>query len=948
MNSRILNNILLISCLTAFILLYTKDDLKAQMLDLGQNPPGMKWRQIDTKGFQIIYPATFEREAQRMANTLQKIIPEVSQSLHKVPRKISVILQNQGVISNGFVTLAPRRTEFVTTPYQSFDSQDWLNNLAVHELRHIVQFEKFGGALIKVPILESYTGLILDLQVPSWFWEGDAVGIETALTKAGRGRLPSFELPFRTNTLSGHKYSYSKNYLGSIKDISAGYYPLGYFMTTKLRRDYGAVILEKIANDVRKNPLRPYALSRSIKRYTGLNTHQLHDAVLVELDSLWSRQSRRLDGVNYQRLNNRVDSVATDYLMPVILPNNELLVLKKSRKRTAMFVTIDSSGFERKVIDIGTQVLENFNYRSGKLVWDEIRVNTRYHEQTFSVINCYDLKKKRYHQVTHKTRLFAPALSADGETIVAVGVSYDNDVFLFEFDQDGHEIKKYDNPLNWALQTPQFNAEGTKITCVAVSKDGTSLLEIDRITGKMNQVIPFARQQITRPSYAGSKILFKAHYNGIDNIYSVNPENKRIIQLTSAKYGAFNPSYDVARQRILFNSYQAHGQDVAAIPYNEGAGIDLNKLENTFINYAQPIVKQEGDIDVFNTIPNKKYASKYYGQHKHLFYFYNVEPVLQRNGQTQQNNIGFNVFSRNKFNTLDLKLGYQYNQGLGTNEYLVEATYKGLYPIIKGSIVGRSQLAYTTDAGGNSVPFNWREQEANFGASIPFVWYLRNWRNSFEFGLSSSCTWRYNLSTSVPDFSHALRFPVTYRFNWARLANLSAMDLAPRWGHNISFVHRSFPFGNRLNGNIWSIQSTFYTPGLMANHSFNFSFNYQKTTGDYRYTVDIPTVSGYNNLVPTGTLVNTLLLNYAFPILYPDWEIGPVAYVKRLRGALFCDFEDVGQTRLFMPRTFGLELTADLNLLRYVPLFSVGGKVIFVNHEVGASPIFQLLLSLNY
>ena len=57
----------------------------------------------------------------------------------------SIVLQNQGVIANGFVQLAPKKSEFYTTPPQQFDSQDWLNNLAVHELRHVAQFDKLTG-----------------------------------------------------------------------------------------------------------------------------------------------------------------------------------------------------------------------------------------------------------------------------------------------------------------------------------------------------------------------------------------------------------------------------------------------------------------------------------------------------------------------------------------------------------------------------------------------------------------------------------------------------------------------------------------------------------------------------------------------------------------------------------------------------------------------------------
>jgi len=132
---------------------------------------------------------------------------------------------------------------------------------------------------------------IFGISLPPWFYEGDAVGMETALSHAGRGRLPDWELIFKTNTLSTLPYSYSKNYFGSLKDFTPGYYQLGYFMTTKLRRDYGTNIIDSILSRVGRNPLRPYNLSNSIKKFTGLNSRLLHDSTVVELKAFWQKQS---------------------------------------------------------------------------------------------------------------------------------------------------------------------------------------------------------------------------------------------------------------------------------------------------------------------------------------------------------------------------------------------------------------------------------------------------------------------------------------------------------------------------------------------------------------------------------------------------------------------------------------------------------------------------------
>src|SRR5690606_5516097 len=107
---------------------------------------------------------------------------------------------------------------------------------------------------------------IYGVTLPAWFFEGDAVTAETSLSPSGRGRLPSWEMPLRTNLLRGATFSYQKNYLGSLKDITSGYYELGYFMVTKMQRDYGAGILDSLMSRMAHNPVRPYNFSASLRK----------------------------------------------------------------------------------------------------------------------------------------------------------------------------------------------------------------------------------------------------------------------------------------------------------------------------------------------------------------------------------------------------------------------------------------------------------------------------------------------------------------------------------------------------------------------------------------------------------------------------------------------------------------------------------------------------------
>lgn len=932
-------NSLFISIFTSFILCLNIVPVFAQIFDAEQNPPGVKWMQIRTENFQIIYSSELESEAQRMSNTLEHLIDGVSKSINKRPRPITIILQNQGVISNGFVQLAPRRSEFYTTPPQNLDFQDWLNGMALHELRHVVQFDKLSGGL-KAPFFEELALAIFGITLPPWFYEGDAVGIETALSHAGRGRLPDWELIFRTNTLSTHPYSYSKNYFGSLRDLTPGYYQLGYFMTTKLKREYGKGIIDSILTRIKQNPLRPYSLSNSIKKFTGLNSRMLHDTTIAELKALWQNKSTELMTLNYFPINKRKDSIPADYLLPASTPNAEIIALKQDLTHTPALIIIDSLGRERILRKIGYQTEYNFRYAAGKIVWDELRFDKRYGKRSYNVINIYDTATDLVKQISHKSRLFSPSLSADAKTIVAVKISTSNLFSLIELDaENGNILREFPVKEGLSLQTPSYNEQGDQIICVVMSQDGAALMEFKLKDGSNTIISQFQRQQIIRPVYAGKNILFRAHYNGLNNIYCLTTDYG-IIPLTSAPFGATNPSYDQKRNRVLFNNYQLKGYDIVSIPFE--LQNKQKEASDTFIDYALPLVNQEANANILDSIPQKKYPSKSYREFNNLFYFHSLSPIAENSDTNDDLSIGLKLKSNNQLNTLDLYGAYQFNSGLKKSEYLAGLRYKRFYPILDISYSNRANLTYSRQ-NNRLVPVSWRENITEAEVSIPFTFNRLNQNYSLGIRSSSSFTSRYEIQNKPTNFIEKLKFPMKYQFYFSRNSRRSIRDLAPGWGQNFSFSYFHLPFQNLLDGSLLSFRSVFYTPGLIKNHSFQASFNYQESNGAYDFSTEIPRISGYRNLSLNTRLRNTLLLDYRFPLFYPDAELGPIAYIKRLKGGFFADFENIGKGNPFQPRTIGLELSTDMNLMRFMlPNFELAGKLIFARENVPNKPIFEL------
>ena len=275
---------------------------QADLFDIGtdQNPPGISWRSLESRHFQIIFPQEIAADAQRIASLLERVYPADCKTLGIQPGPLPLILHSRTTESNGFVTLAPRRSEWFSTPPQVglTGPVGWYPLLAIHEYRHVVQFQalKQGFNRLLYWSLGEYGWLAgAGISVPAWFFEGDAVVMETALTRGGRGRQPEFLMPIRTMLLSGERYSYYKMNLGSYKNWIANPYEYGFYLNTWLRRQHGAELWPAVLKSTAKLSFIPYRFSWSLKRRTGMGLMKSHAAMLAELEAHY-RTSRPQPG----------------------------------------------------------------------------------------------------------------------------------------------------------------------------------------------------------------------------------------------------------------------------------------------------------------------------------------------------------------------------------------------------------------------------------------------------------------------------------------------------------------------------------------------------------------------------------------------------------------------------------------------------------------------------
>ncbi len=922
-----------ISILIIFTLSFSFLEGFSQIFDQSQTPLSVNWKQIEHSGFKIIYPTPLEKQAQRMANTLAYIYPSVGRSLREVKTTIPIVLQNQGTTSNGFVQLAPKKSQFYTMPAQDFDNQDWLNNLAVHELRHVAQFNKLTGKTGFPFPEEIYFGYI-GASMPLWFLEGDAVSTETELTQAGRGRQPHWIMPFRTAVLSGKKLSYSKAYFGSEKDITPGYYQLGYLMNSHLQKEFGNEVGDKLLTDIQKRPLRFYPFSNSLKKFTGKNTNNTYLELLKKLEKDWQQQRVKNPYTNYASLN-KTGNYETNYYLPTQLPNHKILTIKHSKAETPAFVLLSPNYKEKLLFKIGVQEQPWFSYGNDKIVWDERREDPRYKQRSYNVVCIYDLTSGKKHQLTHKTRLFSPSISADGKMLIAVQVDLSNHSQLVKLDlETGKVTDSIANPTNDHLQTPSLNADGTEVTWISVNENGKSLW-----MKKDNQSIALienSRQQLSRPMFFGDKIAFNAHFSGINNIYEVYPATKEIKALTAAEFGAFNAGFDDNQENLIFNFYQPTGYHVAKIKLQSQP-----IPENHFVFYG---IVSEKTESVFTNVPDSTFNAKPYRPVRHAINFHSISPAVTDDaGQ-----VGLELKSDDLLNTTSVYAGVSYESSLGKMNYYAGVSYKALYPVL--SINYRNRPRLTNYRFQNKIhQAQWREDYISLSASVPLSFSSFNHRFNINSTIGTYYVNRNLASIDASRLAQNIKFPLTYRFSFNHQIRSAERDIAPKWAQIINLKYQHLPFEDRLNGRLFTLESYFYFPGLAKNHTFLTSFNYQHATGTFSNVADIPTVYGYNQVKAKHLLQNSLLLNYRAPLWHPDLEIGALAYVRNIRATFFGHYENIGHhTSLMQPKTYGLEMRSDMNILRYQPVVDLGVRLIFVDKIYNQNPILELLLNYQF
>lgn len=905
----------------------------AQYYSTGQEAASIRWKMIKSEHVKLVFPDYYEDRARKLASYLDTTWYYASRTLDHQPKKISLVLHTQSATANAVVVWAPKRMEFYTTPPQDMYAQPWLEQLSLHEYRHVVQIDKLNQGPTKVISWifgQQGTGAILGLYVPPWFLEGDATATETGLSKSGRGRLPVFEMKLRAQLLEKGIYSYDKAVLGSYRDFTPNAYELGYHLVTEGRRQYGPELWSHTLDMVAKRPYMVTPFQKGIRDISGKRKSPFYHDCLLGLKKQWEVQDRLTESM--LMIQRSPDTrLYTSYRHPAVLDDGRLIALKTSIDDISRIVAIDTNNMEEVLYTPGFIKTETLSYASGKICWAETRPDLRWSNRSFTVIKVYDIIEGGISTFKYRMRLFAPRLSDDASKIVAVhNDSLDQYAMVIIDVESKNLVKHIAGPQNAYPLTPAWAGQDHVLT-VLVSDAGKALAKINVETGDYSLLTDWSYDDIAQAVYQKPYIYFTASWSGISNIYRLDEDKGSIEKISFSRFGAVDPVMSADGGTLMFADYTSDGYRIVEHELEYYEKVPLNFVLDRSIGLYRTLEEQEEPVEAsLADIPESEAASKKYSKIANLFNFHSWAP-LDINASTYSINPGVSIMSQNLLSSSFLSLGYQYNVNEQAGKVYGSYSYQGWYPII--DIYADYGLRRQTISHPISTELTWNETNIKAGLRLP----LNLTSGKYYAGITPTAYLRQILRKMRPgnllEFTQPNITATEYGLQMYRQIKRSERDIFPKWGQSLNLYYYDTPFESPGYSSIAAGIATFYIPGILRHHGINLYGGYQyRVIGYYKFSDIVSYPRGITD--QQDEQLYSFRGTYAFPIAYPDWSIGPVVYMKRIRASLFYDYA-VG----FNPHSdnyynsMGVDLITEVHLLRFLAPFELGVRSIYLPDE---------------
>lgn len=885
--------------------------------DFGGNPASVKWKQVNTPKVRIIFPTGLDSQANRMANIITTLGGATAGTVGERERKWNIILQNQTTISNAYVRMAPVMSELYMVPGQdnfSTGSLRWDDNLVIHEHRHIQQFSNFNKGIAKVAsVFLGQEGQLVanGIFIPNYYFEGDATWQETLVSRQGRGRMPAFYNGFKALWLENKNYKWQKIRSGSYKDFVPDHYPMGYMMIAYGYEKHGQDFWKKITGDA----LHLRGFNRGIKRYSGKHFLDFYASAMdfFKQQSLpVNRKTTALQFITPVQKNNVID-----YRYPAFISNDSILVSKQSYKQPSAFYILTNGREEKlKVKDLNLD--EYFSYRNGNIVYAAFHSDPRWGNRDFSVIKMLNIYTGAQKQIGSRSKYFSPDINEAGTEIIAVNIHTNGKNNLVQLDAgSGKVIHAVANPNNYFFTQTKYLDAHTAVSAVREPGGKMALVKVTLANGQTEELTPFSFNVMGYPFVKGDTIFFSYMHQHADKVFAVLLSSKQVFRVTDNDNGVYNPVVN-GQGEMLVSAFTTGGYRLARTTRANTVWEPVSAVEysNTPDLYTPAALQKNAGAGVLYQVTETKNPVVKYRKTSRLFNFHSWRPVVD------DPEYGYSFYSDNVLSSFSNSLYYTFNRSDRSHTVGFAASYAGWYPVL--NVLAEHSFNRSLDtAVGKPVQFNAAKLEASVTLPLRFVGGRSN--KFVNLGAGYNIEPVYYTGIGKNAFTNRALNYVNSFLTFTNQSRQAKQNIFPHWAQAISLSYRdAFTFVNshKLVGN-----SSFYFPGLFANHSLVINGAYQKR--DSFPDIFSKTFSysrGYEAL--STRRMYKFGVNYHFPVAYPDWGFANALFFQRIRANTFYDHTNAkarvnGVLTEILNRSAGAELYIDFKVLNALPL-SIG------------------------
>lgn len=887
-----------------------------------QQSPGIDWKKIESEHFLLIFPSELESDARRVAALAENAYTRNRFEGTRHPyRRWPLVLTNRSMQANGFVDPMGQRSVWFARPFSGM-SVEWYHLLAVHEGRHMAQFDRYKrGTLFLAYLFGGNTAVAYGSSVvnPLWFAEGDAVDRETAYSFGGRGRDPLFHRALAAIIDEEDGYSYQKMKSGSFKDFIPDHYRLGYPLVAYGRSRYGEDAWDSYLNGPCFIPLP--ILGPVIGSLAAFDTtpsglyRQMVKAWEEEREGVRNKQSYTGNTLlgKESRSHLRYDSLS-------LLDGHRLAARRSSMDKAPQLVMIEGDREEALSRLPGSASLA---VSEKLLITAESVPHPLYKDVGYRdlFISAHDGSDRR--RISHHRRYSDICVSRDGKRLLALEFLQDRSMQAVLFRLPGGEVlARFPLPDGVRGFSPALKEDKRSAALLLRGAEGLALAELDLQSGDLSYLLPYGNELIRKPSYHRDSILFSSNYSGENALYQLVPGEGRQL-IAKRPYSALEPVADPDTEQLFYIDYRG----------TEGERLVEGKLPEPG-RYPFPPRDTDGYvIDSFAPPADVRTPAETMEPDEQSLSSYEVEPYYPALGLLrpvqwnpvirsslpgmeepvdQLESLGFGLKSQDPLDILQLSLTAEYllnEESFGTS---AQAVLKAFYPrlLLNGSYRYRRP---TGDA----------FHEYKMGGQALFPLYLSrgSWLSGLQLQLGASVLAEAEGDAPPEDTS----VPFLYGISLEHLLPGSHRSLSPRWGVKARSVFTHTPL-DASSKSIFSFSSELYFPSFVSSHSLILSGGWERQNSSYLSY--LPPSKGYSAL--TGEKRSFLAADYLFPIWYPDIALGPLAFIQRLKGDLFVQSTMLDGEPL---SSAGVQLDLDFKLADVPLLLSLGMRASYLIEE---------------